>query len=108
MRMDKLLNMVGLAVRAGKVRFGVYMTVRSVSDGSAAAVVAAADIGNDNGNKIERECRAAGIPLVLWKNKDELSRAVGKKDVVAVSICDESFARAVVKLSEGKEGSPNE
>lgn len=106
--MDKLLNMVGLAVRAGKVRFGVYMTGRAVSDGSAKAVVAAADIGKDNRKKIERECIAAGVPLVLWENKDELSRAVGKKDVVAVSICDENFARAVVKLSEGKEGLPNE
>lgn len=106
--MDKLLGMTGLAVRAGKARFGVYMARRSAADGSAKAVVAAAELGADNRKKIEQACAAAGVPLVFWSNKNELSRAVGKENVAVVSICDENFARAVVKLSEGKEGLPNE
>ncbi len=106
--MDRLLSMVGLAVRAGKVRFGVYLTERAVAEGCAAAVVAAADLGRDNRKKIEHRCLEAGVPLVFWSNKTELGRAVGKDGAPVVCICDENLARAVVKLSKGKEGLPNE
>lgn len=106
--MDKLLSMLGLAVRAGKVRFGVYLTERALAQGNAAAVVAAADLGKDNSKKIKHGCAEAGVPLVFWSNKTELGKALGKKDAAVVCICDENFARAVVKLSKGKEGLPNE
>ncbi len=106
--MDKLLSMVGMAVRAGKVRFGVYMTERELSSGGARLVVAAADIGNDNKKKLEHGCKSANVPLVLHSSKEELARAVGKKECVAVCICDESLARAVLQLCDGKDGLPNE
>ena len=97
--MDKLLGMVGLAVRAGKVRFGVYMTERALADGSARAVVLPADIGGGNRKKIENKCAERRVPLVFCSTKAELSRAVGKKDVAALCVCDEGLAAAVVKIA---------
>ena len=112
--MDKLLNMVGLAVRAGKVRFGTYMTERAVADGKARLVVAANDLGKDNRKKIENKCAERRVPVVFWASRGELGRAVGKKDTAVLCICDESLAGAVLRIADsqkadsGKEGLPNE
>ncbi len=97
--MDKLLGMVGLAVRAGKVRFGTYMTERAIADGSAKAVVVSADIGGDNRKKIEDKCAERRVPLVFCSTRAELSRSVGKRNIAALCICDENLAAAVLKIA---------
>jgi len=94
---DKILGMIGLAVRAGKVAFGVFMTEKALDEGRAKLVVASEDIGASNRRKIEGKCKNCGIELIFYSDKASLSRAVGKKDVPAVAICDEGFADSILK-----------
>ena len=105
--MDNFLGMIGLAMRAGKIKCGAYSVIRAIQDGSARLVVSAEDIGADNRHKIEIACRESGIPLVQHSSAEELSRSVGKKNVPVVCICDDNFAAGVRKYI-GKDGSPNE
>ena len=98
---DKILGMIGLAVRAGKVAFGVFMTEKALDEGRAELVVASEDIGASNRRKIEGKCKNCGVNLVFYSDKESLSRALGKKDVPVVAICDEGFAGAISgKLSQ--------
>lgn len=109
--MNKLLNMVGLAVRAGKVRFGVYLTEKAILDGSARLVVAADDLGKDNRKKIEYKCAEMVVPLITGGTKSEIGRAVGKGETAVLCICDDSLAGAAIKIANSmprKDGSPNE
>lgn len=94
---DKLLGMVGLAVRAGKAAFGVFMTEKAIDEGRASLVIAAEDIGTSNRRRIEGKCRAENIKLIFYSDKASLSRAAGKKDMPVIAICDEGFADAIVK-----------
>lgn len=106
--MDRLLGMVGLAVRAGKVRFGAYLTQKCLKEGNARAIVIASDLGNDNRKRIRN--MAGDVPIIESVPRSELGRAAGKKDVPIICICDENFASAVIKISRmsGKEGLLNE
>lgn len=98
---DKILGMIGLAVRAGKVAFGVFMTEKAFDEGRAKLVIASEDIGASNRRKIEGKCQNYGIDLIFYSDKSSLSRALGKKDIPVVAICDEGFARAILnKLSQ--------
>ena len=94
---DKTLGMIGLAVRAGKVAFGVFMTEKALDEGRAALVIASEDIGASNRRKIEGKCHSCDTELVFYSDKASLSRAVGKKDVPVVAVCDEGFAKAILK-----------
>ncbi len=98
---DRLLGMLGMAVRAGKVSFGVFMTEKALSDGKACLVVAAEDIGASNRRKIEGKCKQWNTDLIFYSDKESLSRAIGKKDVPVVAICDEGFSKAIVKIYGG-------
>lgn len=95
--MDNFLGMIGLAMRAGKIKCGAYSVIRAAEDGSARLVIAAENIGADNRRKIENLCSELNIPLVYHSSTEELSRSVGKKNVPVVCICDDNFAAGVRK-----------
>ena len=94
---DRILGMIGLAVRAGKVRFGVFMTEKAIDEGSACLVVASEDIGVSNRRRIENRCKEYNVELIFYSDKQTLSRAAGKKDMPVLAVCDEGFAKAIVK-----------
>ncbi len=94
---DRVLGMIGLAVRAGKVRFGVFMTERAIDEGCASLVIASEDIGASNRRRIENRCKECNVELMFYSDKKTLSRAAGKKDMPVLAVCDEGFAKAIVK-----------
>ena len=69
---DRLLGMVGMAVRAGKVSFGVFMTEKALSEGKAHLVIAAEDIGASNRRKIEGKCKEWNTDLIFYSDKGSL------------------------------------
>ncbi|MBQ6795708.1 MAG: ribosomal L7Ae/L30e/S12e/Gadd45 family protein [Clostridia bacterium] len=98
---DKILGMTGLAVRAGKVKFGVFLTLAACDSGKAKLVIMPSDIGASNRRSIEAKCRGLHIPSIMVSDKESLSKAVGKKDTVALAVCDENFKSAILKLYGG-------
>lgn len=94
---DRLLGLLGLAVRAGKVVFGVFMTEKALDEGRAELVIAAEDMGASNRRRIENKCKEWDVKLIFYSDKASLSRAAGKKDMPVAAVCDEGFAKAIVK-----------
>ncbi len=97
----KILSMTGLAVRAGKVKFGAFLTLAACDEGKAKLVILPGDLGQSNRRSIEAKCKNTNVKVITVADKQTLSHAVGKKDVTAVAICDESFASAILKLYGG-------
>ncbi len=95
---DRLLGMVGLAVRAKKTSAGVFLTEKALEEGTCELVIMAEDIGQSNRRKIEGKCLDWGIPVIFHADKQTLSHAAGKKDMPVVGILDHGFAEAIVKL----------
>lgn len=98
---DRLLGMVGLAVRAGKAAFGVFMTEKAIDEGRARLVIASEDIGASNRRRIENRCADLDVKLIFYSDKASLSHAAGKKDMPVIAICDDGFAQAIVKIYGG-------
>ena len=94
---DRLLGMIGLAVRANKAAFGVFMTEKAIDEGRASLVIAAENIGTSNRRRIEGKCQSEDIKIIFYSDKASLSRAAGKKDMPVIAICDEGFANAIIK-----------
>ncbi len=98
---DRLLGMLGLAVRAGKASFGVFSTEKALDEGKCELVIAAEDMGQSNRRRIENKCREWDVPLIFYSDKASLSRSAGKKDMPVIGILDEGFAKAIVKIYGG-------
>ena len=74
MKADRMISMIGLAKRAGKLVSGEFSTEQAVKNGSARLVIVAGD-ASDN-------------------------QAIGKEFRASVGILDESFAKAIIKINE--------
>lgn len=93
--------MTGLAVKAGKVRFGVFLTLAACDEGKAKLVIIPSDLGQSNKRSVEAKCKNTAVPCITVGDKATLSKAVGKKEVTALAICDENFKAAILKLYGG-------
>lgn len=98
---NKILSMTGLAVRAGKVKFGVFLTLSACDTGKAKLVIIPADLGGSNKRSIEAKCKNTSVPFIMVADKASLGKAVGRENVSALAICDENFKSAILKLYGG-------
>lgn len=94
---DKILNLLGLACRAGKNVCGDGAAQKTLKKKSVPLLFLAADGGNDNVTKYRRLAERKGIVIIDTYTKDELGSAVGKAQNVIVLVDDKGFAAAIEK-----------
>lgn len=98
--MNKVLSLLGLARRAGRLEAGFDACQKAARTGKAALLAAASDISDKTYKNLCYEAQRAGIPAVrLQAPIEELGHACGvRAGVVAVN--DKGFAGAVMKELE--------
>ncbi|MEE1350463.1 MAG: ribosomal L7Ae/L30e/S12e/Gadd45 family protein [Clostridia bacterium] len=97
--MNKLLGMLGLAKRAGKVSTGTFICEKMIKSRMAQLVILAGDASENTKKAISDSCNFYGIKLIEYSNMDELGHYVGAKAPRAVvSVNDENFAKAICDI----------
>lgn len=95
---DKLLNLLGLAKRAGKIEPGYDAAVSAARSGKASLLLAAGDISEKTVKNLRYEGDRAGIPtLRIRAGMEELGRACGMRAGV-LAVTDKGFSGAVQNL----------
>lgn len=94
---DKVLNLIGLAQKAGKVVSGEFMTEKAVKSGTACLVVLAQDASDNTKKKFSNMCEFYEVPLKIHAAKDYLGHAMGKELRASLAITDEGLAQAIMK-----------
>ena len=75
---SKVLSMLGLAAKAGKVASGEFSTEKEVKSGNACLVIVAED-ASDNTKKLFRNmCKYYEVPMEIFATKEELGQWIGK------------------------------
>ncbi len=99
-RMNKLLSLLGLARRAGRLEAGFDACRAAAREGRAALLLAAEDISPKTYKNLQYEAERAGIPVArVPAGMVELGRACGVRAGV-VSVNDKGFAQALQKEME--------
>ncbi len=103
--MDKSLNLIGLAKKAGLLAVGEEPTGAAARARDARLILVAADAAE---NSVRRARHFADAGQCLWRrvgaDKDALGRAVGRTSCAMLAITDIGFALAVArKLAEDDE-----
>jgi len=97
MKNDKTLSLLGICRRAGKLVTGFDAAVISVTEKKSFAVLAASDISEKTFKNLKYEVDKEGVTAVkIPFSMEEVGRACGIKAGI-VSVCDEGFAKAVLK-----------
>lgn len=102
---QKILNLIGLATKAGKTASGEFMTEKSVKTGKASLVIVSEEASDNTRKMFTNMCTYYKVPICFFGGKDELGRAMGKEMRASLAIVDNGFAKAIVKLMNTKVGS---
>lgn len=106
MQRDRILSMLGLATKAGKVASGEFSTEKAVKSGSAFLVVVSEEASENTKKKFRNMCSFYQVPLYLYASKENLGNAIGKQFRASLAVLDEGFAKSLedkLKLAEKTE-----
>lgn len=94
---NKVLSLLGLATKAGKVASGEFSTEKSVKTGKGFLVLVADDASQNTKKKFQNMCDFYEVAIYFIANKEELGRFCGKEFRASLAVQDENFAKAMLK-----------
>ena len=97
MRTDRVRSLLGLAMKAGKLVSGEFLTEKAVKTGKAALVITAEDASDNTKKMFTNMCTYYIVPLYFWGKKEDLGAAIGRDYRASLALTDAGFGDAVVK-----------
>jgi ribosomal protein L7Ae-like RNA K-turn-binding protein len=94
----RLLELLGLASRAGALVAGTEAVKIGVKEGSIRRVILANDTAPTQKKKLEPLLQARGVPFHVIFSQVELGAATGKNPVAAIGLGEANFARRAGEL----------
>ncbi|MBE5922574.1 MAG: 50S ribosomal protein L7ae [Lachnospiraceae bacterium] len=98
MNTDRVLSLLGLAKKAGKVVSGEFSVEEAVKKGTAKLVLTAEDASGNTKKLFTNKCAFYKVPYMTCGTKETLGRAIGNQFRASVAVTDEGFRDAIVKL----------
>lgn len=100
MKNDRILSMLGLAAKGGKIASGEFQTDKAIKEGKAHLVIVATDASDNTKKDFHDACSYYKVPYRERGTKDELGRSIGKEYRAMVAVTDEGFAKAILRKEE--------
>lgn len=98
--MNRAMQLLGLAMRAGYVVTGEERVLRSIRSDEANLVLIATDAGKNTRKTLVDKARTYDVPIIHRFDRHTLGKAIGKGDRVAVAVNEAGFAAQLLKLSQ--------
>ena len=94
---QKVINLIGLATKAGKTVSGEFSTEKAVKSKKAYLVMVSKEASDNTKKMFTNMCTYYKVPICYFGKKDELGHAMGKEMRASLAVVDKSFAEAIVK-----------
>lgn len=93
---DRVMSLLGLAARAGKIVSGGFSAEDAVRKKKAFLVLIAEDTQANTVKKFTDKCSYYKIPLRYYGTKEALGHAVGREERACVAVIDRGFAESIL------------
>ncbi|WP_281198805.1 L7Ae/L30e/S12e/Gadd45 family ribosomal protein [Staphylococcus schleiferi] len=98
MNQQQILNFLGLAMRAGKVKTGESVILAELKKHRLKLVLIASDASDNTKNNLINKCHSYQIPYRIISHRDDLGDALGKSARVNIGITDQGFAKKLMSM----------
>lgn len=97
---QQLLNLLGLAKRAGGLVTGNDTCMTTIRSRKGALAIVASDTGANAMKKYHDKCKSFDCPLIVVPlDKERLGHAVGKAQSAILVLTDRGFAQRIKEMS---------
>lgn len=94
---DRVLSMISIAGKAGKVLSGEFSVEKAVKSRKAYLVVVAGDASDNTKKLFNNACAFYKVPIIIYSDKENLGRSIGKENRASICITDEGLGNAILK-----------
>lgn len=94
---NKFYGMLGLAKRAGKAINGTEAVITKIRGFEAHLVIISEDASEGTKKRITDKCKSYETEYIFYGNCDDIGKAIGAENCVAVAIIDEGFAKSLME-----------
>ena len=103
MKPDKVLSLLGLSARAGKIASGEFAAETAVKSGKATLVIVAEDASANTKKLFHDKCSFYEVPVFDYGTKETLGHSIGKELRASVAVLDTGLANAIISHLEKSE-----
>ena len=101
---EKLLSLLGIARRAGRLSLGHDAAADAMQNGKASLLLLAADLSPHSAGSVTYIAEQAGVPVAtIDATMEQLGNAVGKQLTGIISVNDSGFAKKINTLCAEKQ-----
>lgn len=100
---NKVLGLLGLATRAGKIAFGTESVLENIENKKAKLVIVAEDSSDRTKRNFEYKCEENKIPFRVFGSIEGISKSIGKPNKAVVALKDSNFSKEILKIIDGGE-----
>lgn len=97
LRQNKVLSLLGIAMKGRNLVSGEFQTLEAIKKGSAMLVIIAEDASDNTRKLFTDKSTFYGVPVASFGTKESLGHAIGKEQRSAVGVCDAGLADAIIK-----------
>ncbi len=103
MKQNKILSLLGIAMKGRNLVSGEFQTLDAIRNGSAMLVLIGV-VGLGNTRKLFTDkCSYYGVPVEIFGTKAELGRAIGKDFRSSLGVCDAGLADVISRQLKERE-----
>ena len=100
---NKILGLIGLAMKAGKVCFGADSVEENMLKKKVKLVIISEESSERTKNKFINLSKKNDVSVIVYGKIEDLSKAIGKSNKAIIGIKDSNFAKSIQKINNGGE-----
>lgn len=93
----KILSMLGIAKKAGKVASGEFLCEESIRNGKAKVVIVSEEASDNTKKRFRDKTTYYQVPLYERFSMEALGKAIGSETRAVISVNDAGIARTIIK-----------
>ncbi len=98
MEQNKVLSLLGIAMKGRNLVSGEFQTLEAIRKGSAMLVIIAEDASDNTIKRFTDKCRYYNVPAFIWGTKESLGRAIGREPRSSLGVCNAGLADSLISL----------
>lgn len=98
---NKILGLLGLSAKAGKICFGADSVETEIKKKKVNIVIVAQDSSDRTKNKFEKICKENHIKIIIFDTIENISKSIGKSNKAIIGIKDQNLASQIEKICDG-------
>lgn len=103
MLINKVLGLLGISAKAGKIVSGTDIVLENIEKNKIKLVIVAEDASEKTIKNFKYSCKRRKVPIYIFGNIDDNSKAIGKQNRAVIGIKDENLAKAIINKIGGGE-----